>query len=287
MEFQAGQRMISTVERPLLMGIVNVTPDSFYDGGRYLEPAQARDHALKLIEAGADLLDFGAESTRPGSLAIDEQEERRRLIPAIEAVAKVLQVPLSVDTSKAAVARAALDAGATIVNDVTALRRDPAMARLVADSGAGIVLMHMQGTPSTMQQAPQYEDVVEEVAQFFQERIRYAETQGIAGRQIILDPGIGFGKLLVNNLDLLAQLSTLTKLGYPVLVGPSRKAFIGQLTDQSVDERLWGTAAAVAVAVSRGAHILRVHDVRAMRDVVKVAAAIAGRIEPSRREQHA
>ncbi len=279
--------MISTVERPLLMGIVNVTPDSFYDGGRYLEPAQARDHALKLIEAGADLLDFGAESTRPGSLAIDEQEERRRLIPAIEAVAKVLQVPLSVDTSKAAVARAALDAGATIVNDVTALRRDPAMARLVADSGAGIVLMHMQGTPSTMQQAPQYEDVVEEVAQFFQERIRYAETQGIAGRQIILDPGIGFGKLLVNNLDLLAQLSTLTKLGYPVLVGPSRKAFIGQLTDQSVDERLWGTAAAVAVAVSRGAHILRVHDVRAMRDVVKVAAAIAGRIEPSRREQHA
>ena len=279
--------MISTDERPLLMGIVNVTPDSFYDGGRYLEPAQARDHALKLIEAGADLLDFGAESTRPGSLAIDEQEERRRLIPAIEAVAKVLQVPLSVDTSKAAVARAALDAGATIVNDVTALRRDPAMARLVADSGAGIVLMHMQGTPSTMQQAPQYEDVVEEVAQFFQERIRYAETQGIAGRQIILDPGIGFGKLLVNNLDLLAQLSTLTKLGYPVLVGPSRKAFIGQLTDQSVDERLWGTAAAVAVAVSRGAHILRVHDVRAMRDVVKVAAAIAGRIEPSRREQHA
>src|SRR5512140_720817 len=188
------------------MGVVNVTPDSFYDGGRYLDAAAAVAHAVRLVEEGADLLDIGAESTRPGADVINEAEECRRAIPVVTAVAKAVSVPISVDTSKAAVARAALDAGAVLVNDVTALRGDPAMVEVVARAGAGIVLMHMQGTPHTMQQAPHYDNVVEELSAFFDERIRFAMAHGIARRQIILDPGIGFGKLLAHNLVLLAQL---------------------------------------------------------------------------------
>jgi len=288
MEFQARQRMIAIDDRALIMGIVNVTPDSFFDGGRYLAPEQARDHAVQLAEEGADLLDLGAESTRPGSGSIDEAEELQRLIPVVRAVAKSVTVPISVDTSKSVVARAAIDAGAAIVNDVTALRGDASMAQLVAETGAGVILMHMQGTPQTMQRAPQYEDVAEDVERFFVERIRYAAEQGISGRQIVLDPGIGFGKLLGHNLDLLAQLSSFGKLGHPVLVGLSRKGFIGQLTGRPVQDRLWGTAAVVALAVAQGAHIVRVHDVQAMKDVVTVAAAVTKRIQsPLRERQHA
>jgi dihydropteroate synthase len=286
MEFQLkGQRL--GLERPLLMGIVNVTPDSFFDGGRFCDPQRAVAHALRLVEEGADLLDIGAESTRPGALPVDEQEERRRLVPVVAAVAKAVSVPISVDTSKAEVAKAAIDAGAIMVNDVTALRGDSAMVGVVAQAGVALVLMHMQGTPDIMQHAPRYDDVVGEVAQFLAERVRYAIDQGVARDRIVVDPGIGFGKTLGHNLDLLANLHVFAELGYPLLVGPSRKGFIGQLTDQSVEARGWGTAGVVALAVEQGANILRVHDVGPMKDVAKVAVAIARRISAGVREQHA
>ena len=286
MEFQLkGQRF--RLERPLLMGIVNVTPDSFFDGGRFCDPQRAVAHALRLVEEGADLLDIGAESTRPGALPVDEQEERRRLVPVVAAVAKAVSVPISVDTSKAEVAKAAVDAGAIMVNDVTALRGDSAMVGVVAQAGVALVLMHMQGTPDIMQHAPRYDDVVGEVAQFLAERVRYAIDQGVARDRIVVDPGIGFGKTLGHNLDLLANLHVFAELGYPLLVGPSRKGFIGQLTDQSVEARGWGTAGVVALAVEQGANILRVHDVGPMKDVAKVAVAIARRISAGVREQHA
>ena len=286
MEFQLkGQRL--RLERPLLMGIVNVTPDSFFDGGRFCDPQRAVAHALRLVEEGADLLDIGAESTRPGALPVDEQEERRRLVPVVAAVAKAVSVPISVDTSKAEVAKAAIDAGAIMVNDVTALRGDSAMVGVVAQAGVALVLMHMQGTPDIMQHAPRYDDVVGEVAQFLAERVRYAIDQGVARDRIVVDPGIGFGKTLGHNLDLLANLRVFAELGYPLLVGPSRKGFIGQLTDQSVEARGWGTAGVVALVVEQGANILRVHDVGLMKDVPKVAVAIARRISAGVREQHA
>ena len=286
MEFQLkGQRL--RLERPLLMGIVNVTPDSFFDGGRFCDPQRAVAHALRLVEEGADLLDIGAESTRPGALPVDEQEERRRLVPVVAAVAKAVSVPISVDTSKAEVAKAAIDAGAIMVKDVTALRGDSAMVGVVAQAGVALVLMHMQGTPDIMQHAPRYDDVVGEVAQFLAERVRYAVDHGVARDRIVVDPGIGFGKTLGHNLDLLANLRVIAELGYPLLVGPSRKGFIGQLTDQSVEARGWGTAGVVALAVEQGANILRVHDVGPMKDVAKVAVAIAQRISAGVREQHA
>ena len=287
MELFAKGQTISFSDRPLLMGIVNVTPDSFFDGGRFLDPQAAVAHAWRLVEEGADLLDIGAESTRPGSVPVEETEERRRLIPVVTAVAKAVSVPISVDTSKAVVAKAAIDAGAVMVNDVTALRGDPAMVDAIVVSGVGVVLMHMQGTPQTMQKAPRYHDVVEEVEDFLAERVRFALERGIAKNQIMLDPGIGFGKTLAHNLDLLAQLRTFTKLGFPLLVGPSRKGFIGELVEQSVQDRAWGTAGAIALAVEQGAHVLRVHDVAGMKDVVKVAAAISRRIPSPLREQHA
>jgi dihydropteroate synthase len=287
MELFAKGQTISFSGRPLLMGIVNVTPDSFFDGGRFLDPQAAVAHAWRLVEEGADLLDIGGESTRPGSVPVEETEERRRLIPVVTAVAKAVSVPISVDTSKAVVAKAAIDAGAVMVNDVTALRGDPAMVDAIVVSGVGVVLMHMQGTPRTMQKAPQYHDVVEEVEDFLVERVRFALERGVAKNQIMLDPGIGFGKTLVHNLDLLAQLRTFTRLGFPLLVGPSRKGFIGELVEQSVQDRAWGTAGAVALAVEQGAHVLRVHDVAGMKDVVKVAAAISRRIPSPLREQHA
>lgn len=284
---QAKDRLIEFSDRPLIMGVLNVTPDSFSDGGHYLDAEAAVAHALRLVEEGADLLDIGAESTRPGADAVSEAEERRRAIPVVTAIAKAVAIPISIDTSKAAVARAALDAGAVLVNDVTALRSDPGMVDLVARTGAGIVLMHMQGTPSTMQQAPCYDDVVGEISSFFEERIRFAVAHGIERRQIILDPGIGFGKLLVHNLTLLAQLHHFTQFGCPLLVGVSRKAFLGHLVDRPVQERQWATAAAVAMAVDRGAGILRVHDVRAMKDVLLVAAAISRQTTVSMKAQHA
>jgi dihydropteroate synthase len=286
MDFQVkGQRL--ALDRPLLMGIINVTPDSFSDGGQFYDPQRAVEHAIRLVGEGADLLDIGAESTRPGAQPVDEQEERRRLIPVVAAVAKAVSVPISVDTSKAEVAKAAIDAGAVMVNDVTALRGDSAMVEIVAKAGAGLALMHMQGSPQTMQHAPQYDDVIGEVARFLAARARFAIERGVTRNRIVLDPGIGFGKTLTHNLDLLANLHVLKELGYPLLVGPSRKGFIGQLTRQSVEARGWGTAAVVALAVEQGANILRVHDVAPMKDVANVAAALAERVSTGMRAQHA
>jgi len=284
---QAKDRLIEFPDRPLLMGVVNVTPDSFFDGGRFLDVESAVAHAVRLVEEGADLLDIGAESTRPGAEIVNEVEECRRAIPVVAAIARAVTVPISIDTSKAIVAREALYAGAVLVNDVTALRGDPAMVDVVASVGAGIVLMHMQGTPRTMQRAPHYDDVIGEISEFFEERIRFAEAHGIVRRQIILDPGIGFGKLLVHNLTLINQLHSFEQFECPLLVGVSQKAFLGQLVDRPVQERQWATAAAVAMAVDRGARILRVHDVKTMKDVVEVAAAIGQQKAGSMKAQHA
>jgi dihydropteroate synthase len=256
------------------MGVLNVTPDSFSDGGRYDEPEAAVEHALAMIEHGADLIDIGAESSRPGSDPVEEEEEIRRLLPVITAVCRRVSVPVSVDTTKASVAQRALDAGAVIVNDISALRFDPLMGQVVAKAGAGLVLMHMQGTPKSMQRDPQYCDVVAEVRQFFIERMKTAEEVGIDPEQILLDPGFGFGKNVTHNLTLLMQLDQLSALGRPMVVGVSRKAFIGQVLDRQVGDRLMGTAVAVVVAVLRGARIVRVHDVGPMRDVVRMVEAI-------------
>jgi dihydropteroate synthase len=228
-----------------------------------------------MVEEGADIIDIGAESSRPGSSPITETEELRRLIPIVEAVHDAVSVPLSVDTTKSGVARRAIQAGAVIVNDISAMTFDSDMARVVSESGAAVVLMHMQGVPRTMQRAPRYGDIVEEVHTFLADRVQAAEAAGISRTQIILDPGIGFGKLLEHNLTLLARLRMLSDLDRPLLVGISRKGFIGQILHRSVEDRLFGTAAAVALAVRQGAGILRVHDVAAMCDVVRTAAAIS------------
>jgi dihydropteroate synthase len=269
------------------MGIVNVTPDSFSDGGRFLDPHKALVHAMDLVEQGADMLDVGAESSRPGAYPVDAEEELRRLLPLIASLAKRVAIPISVDTMKARVAQAAIDAGASIVNDVTALRFDPEMASVVARTEAGVVLMHMQGMPETMQQAPQYEEVVPEVCAFFEARLSAAEQAGIAKNRIVLDPGIGFGKLQEHNLELLNRLSAFSVLNRPILVGVSRKAFLGKILDRPVRDRIWGTAAAVALAVDRGAAILRVHDVAEMMDVVKVASAMKAAAVSSKQEGYA
>ncbi len=272
--FTARGRCIPADDHPLLMGVLNVTPDSFSDGGRHLDPAAAVAHALAMVEQGADLIDIGAESSRPGAMPVDEQEELRRLLPVVRAVCRETTVPVSVDTTKAAVARRALETGACIVNDISALRFDAGMAQVVAETGAGVVLMHMQGSPLTMQQAPRYTDVVEDTRAFFTERMQAAMEAGIEREQILLDPGLGFGKTLEHNLTLLRRLDGFLTLGRPVVVGASRKAFIGTVVNRPVGERLMGTAAAIVVAILRGAQILRVHDVGAIRDVVKMVQAI-------------
>jgi dihydropteroate synthase len=271
----AKGRKICWVTRPLVMGVVNVTPDSFYDGGRYTLPEMAIAHALTLVEQGADIIDIGGESTRPGADPVAENEELTRVIPVVEGLARKATIPISIDTTKSRVAARALECGASIVNDVTALRGDPAMASVIARSNAAVVLMHMQGTPQTMQRSPQYVDVGADVLQFLDERVQIALQVGIARTNIILDPGFGFGKLISHNLELLKGLSAFTVLNYPLLVGLSRKGFIGTIVGKPVDDREWGTAAAIALAVDRGAHIVRVHDVAMAIDVVTMAAALS------------
>lgn len=274
---KARGRVISLDHRPLIMGVLNVTPDSFSDGGRYLATDAAVSRALEMVAEGADLIDIGAESTRPGADPVEETEELSRLVPVVEAVCRQVSVPVSVDTTKAAVAERALELGASIVNDVSALRFDARMGKVVADSGAGVVLMHMQGTPKTMQVAPRYDDVVEEIRNFFGGRLDAAAQYGIAREQIILDPGIGFGKRREDNLTLLAQLEELATLDRPLLVGTSRKGFIGEILRQPVGDRLMGTAATCAVAILHGARLLRVHDVGPIRDLVVMLEAIMSR----------
>jgi dihydropteroate synthase len=256
--------------RAAVMGIVNVTPDSFSDGGRFLVPDAAVAHGIELAEQGADVLDVGGESTRPGAAPVPAAEELRRVVPVVERLAATTTVPLSIDTTKAAVARAALDAGATVVNDVSAGRSDPEILGVAAEAGAGYVVMHMQGEPRTMQADPRYDDVVAQVGDFLAERIEVARTAGVAEGALAADPGIGFGKTVEHNLRLLAGLHALAeRVGVPVLVGTSRKTFVAKVLaragtasgDLPVDQREEGTLATVVWAVERGASIVRVHDV--------------------------
>ena len=257
-------------ERTLVMGILNVTPDSFSDGGRFVDPGAALDRALGMATQGADIIDVGGESTRPGAAPVPADEERRRVLPVVEAIRAQSEVLISIDTSKAAVARAALDAGAGIVNDVTAGRGDMDMLPLAAKAGAGVVLMHMLGAPRSMQEDPRYEDVTQEVCRFLADRARAAEEAGVARGAIAVDPGIGFGKTLEHNRTLLRRLPDLVGLGYAVLVGHSRKSFIGGALDLAVEERLEGTLAVTAWAVMKGAGIVRVHDAAPNARVVRM-----------------
>ena len=256
--------------RTLVMGVLNVTPDSFSDGGRWLDPDRAVRRARDMVREGADLVDVGGESTRPGARAVSGPEELRRVVPVVERLAAE-RILVSVDTSKAAVAAAALRAGAKIVNDVTALRGDPAMAGTVARSGAAVVLMHMKGTPRTMQRDPRYGDVVAEICSFFRDSMKFAWRAGIPRDKILLDPGIGFGKSPEHNVEILRRLDELRSLGRPLVIGTSRKGFIGRALGRRVDERQFGTAATVTAAVLRGADVVRVHDVREMSDVVRMS----------------
>jgi len=258
-----------------LMGVVNVTPDSFSDGGLYLDPEAAIAHGLELIAAGAEILDVGGESTRPGADPVDPEEELRRVVPVVEGL-RDAGAEISVDTSKGPVAAAALEAGATIVNDVTALRGDPEMAPLCAERGATVVLMHMLGKPRTMQDDPQYGDVVAEVKAFLAERLAAAVTAGIAMEDVWLDPGIGFGKTGAHNMELLRRLGELRELGCPLVIGTSRKSFIGRLDGSGPGERLGGTIASSVLAAAEGAEVLRVHDVAELSQALAVTAAILG-----------
>ncbi len=257
-----------------LMGVINVTPDSFSDGGRFLDPDVAIAHGLQLAAEGAAILDVGGESTRPRAAEVPAEEELARVLPVIEGLAaNRVQAQISIDTRKAAVAAAALEAGAAMVNDVTALRGDPEMASLVAASGAECCLMHMRGDPRTMQIDPRYDDVVSEVRAFLEERMEYAIAAGIPAERILLDPGIGFGKTIEHNLELVRRLDELVTIGPPVVIGTSRKSFLGKLTGRDVDHRLPGTIASCVLAYERGAKVFRVHDVAPVLDALTVAAA--------------
>ena len=264
------------------MGVVNVTPDSFSDGGLFLDTDDAVRHALELAAEGADILDVGGESTRPGAESVAEDEERRRVVPVLERVAAARAgVQLSIDTSKRDVAGAALDAGATYVNDVTAFRADPGMAGLVAERGVECCLMHMLGEPRTMQEDPRYEDVVSDVKAFLEERLAFAVAEGVPEERVMLDPGIGFGKTLEHNLELLRRLDEIVALGRPIVVGTSRKSFLGRITGREVGERLPGTIATNVLALERGASVFRVHEVAPVRDALAVAAATVGPWSPT------
>ena len=256
------------------MGIVNVTPDSFSDGGEHADTGSAVAHGLRLAAEGAAILDVGGESTRPGSEPVPVDEELRRVVPVVESLVAASPAVVSVDTTKAAVARAALDAGAAIVNDVTALRGDPAMAALVAERGCQLCLMHMLGEPRTMQDDPRYDDVVAEVTAFLEERLAAAVAAGVREEQVLLDPGIGFGKTLEHNLTLLAHLDRIAAIGRPVVLGATRKRFIGALLGLAPGERAVGTVATTVLGLARGAAVLRVHDVRPNVEALRVAQAI-------------
>ncbi len=260
------------LDRPLIMGIVNVTPDSFSDGGKFFSRDRAIEHGLRLIEEGADLLDIGGESTRPGSLSVELDDELQRVIPVIEAL-RDKKIPLSIDTQKTAVMDAAMKAGASMINDVNALRAEGAL-QVAAKSGAGICMMHMLGTPQTMQQLIEYNDVLLEVKNYLLSRAQAAEQAGIAKNCIALDPGFGFGKRTVHNLALLRGLSSIVDLGYPVLAGLSRKSIFGELTGKPAAERVSASIAAALLAAQNGASIIRVHDVAATKDALAVLHAV-------------
>lgn len=271
--FQCGKYSLQ-LNRPYVMGIVNVTPDSFSDGGEFDSVDRAVAHALKLVDEGADILDIGGESTRPGAKIVPLEEELRRVIPVIEALVKVVKVPISIDTYKTEVMRHAINAGADLVNDVKALIEPGALAVVAENPAVGVCLMHMQGTPQTMQAEPSYQDVIKEVAAFLQTRMEVAVAHGIAKNRILLDPGFGFGKRTVHNVALIQHLDVLQQLGQPLLVGLSRKSVLGKLLGADENERLYAGIAASVISVMKGARIVRVHDVKATVDALKVVSAV-------------
>jgi len=276
-EWKLARRSLSWGERTLIMGVLNVTPDSFSDGGQFFSFDQAIAQAERMINEGADIIDIGGESTRPGSEFVSEEEELRRVIPVIERLAAKGSVPISIDTTKSIVARAALQAGAEIVNDISGLRFDVAIADVAAETHAGLVLMHSRGTPKDMQQLPPVADIMSEVVNGLSESVAIAERHGVARAAIVIDPGIGFGKTVAQNCELIAKLDRIAHSfpDLPIMIGTSRKSFIGKLLDGApADERLYGTIASVVASVLQGAHIIRVHDVRAGTDAMRVAEAI-------------
>src|SRR5271170_1582455 len=280
-ELRLPPRTLALGKRTLVMGVLNVTPDSFSDGGLFLNVDAAVAHAVAMEAAGADIIDVGGESTRPGSLGVSAETELQRVLPVIEKLRGKIRIPISVDTSKSKVAEAAAGAGAEIINDVTALRNDPRVAEVARRRKLALILMHMRGSPRTMQKAPFARDVLRDVAKGLRHAVTLARRAGVGKSQIVLDPGIGFGKSFEQNCELLARLPELARLGYPLLVGTSRKSFIGKVLEKSKfrtdsdAERIWGTAATVAASILQGAHIIRVHDVAEMAQVATVSDAVA------------
>jgi dihydropteroate synthase len=277
-KYRFGKVEYDLASRTYVMGILNVTPDSFSDGGRYLNIEQAIEHGQKLVEDGADFIDVGGESTRPGSESVSIKEEVRRVIPVIESLNKKIGVPISIDTCKSDVAEAALQFGATIVNDISAMTFDTKMASVIAKHQASVVLMHIKGTPKNMQMNPIYNNVTEDVKQFLREQLEEATKAGIT--QIMIDPGIGFGKKFEHNIQLLKELKTFTSLGYPLLVGVSKKSFLSAILSLPPNERVEGTAAAVTASILNGANIIRVHDVKEMKRVAMVSDALKSTNSP-------
>jgi len=271
--WRTSQRDLS-LDRPLIMGILNVTPDSFSDGGHYRDPARAVERALEMVAEGVDIIDIGGESTRPGAATVSAEDELQRVLPVISALSGRISLPISVDTWKSTVAQAAMQAGAEIINDISGLTFDPQMVGVAARSGAGVVLMHTRGAPQTMQQDTDYSDLMGEIISSLRQSLAMAGQAGIEQERVALDPGIGFAKTAAHNLEILRRLSEFSSIGLPLLVGSSRKSFIGRTLKRETDQRVFGTAATVALAVQGGAHILRVHDVREMRDVADMAHAI-------------
>jgi len=277
-----GSHTLRLGQRTLVMGVLNVTPDSFSDGGKFLDVKHAVQHALAMQRDGADIIDIGAESTRPGSVGISAAEELRRLLPVLQALRGKLKIPISVDTQKSAVAELALGAGAEMVNDISGLRTDPQLARVAAGYGAPLILMHMRGTPNTMQKGPFTRHVMRDVISGLRESVATAKKLGVKRSQIVIDPGIGFGKSYSQNYELLAKLPEFARLGYPIMVGTSRKGFLGATLAKNgksapAQERMFATAATVAASVLNGAHIVRVHDVAEMAQVARVADAVLNR----------
>ncbi len=268
------ERLDLSGDRTLIMGVLNVTNDSFSDGGSFLDVDNALKRAFEMVEAGADILDIGGESSRPGASPISEKEEISRVLPVLKMIKEKIKIPISIDTYKSKVAEAALAEGAMIINDITALSGDDKMAEVVAGNDAFVVLMHMKGSPIDMQQDPQYEDLIGEICDYLRISIEKARAAGIEKDKIIVDPGIGFGKTLEHNLSILKNLKEFKRLGKPVLVGPSRKSFLGEVTGREVHERVMATSASISASIMNGASIVRVHDVELMHDVVMVSDAI-------------
>ncbi|MEW5766165.1 MAG: dihydropteroate synthase [bacterium] len=271
-----GRYRLPVGERTLIMGILNITPDSFSDGGEFFDYDRAISRAHRLVEEGADIIDIGGESSRPGSLPITPSEELDRIMPVLRRLVREIDLPVSVDTYKPEVARAAIEAGASMINDITGLR-DPAMVEVVAGSNCGVVIMHMAGSPRDMQINPSYRDLLGEVSDFLRQAVSRAVEAGVEPQRIVIDPGIGFGKTVEHNLEILRRLGEFKSLGQPILVGPSRKSLIGHVLNLPVEERLEGTAATVTAAILHGADIVRVHDVKQMKRVAKMADAILNR----------